>query len=158
VLGGALFGTKVALITAGMCTAVGSTNCYIISWTFGQTLVHQYFAEKLRWWKHQVAQHQHRLFSYIFVLRLTPIFPGWFLNIAAPHIGIPIGTFFVSTLCGILPTSFLYAQAGEALEKLSTGQDITVFTPVNVVMLVSVSVLVVVSNKFAPLQPRAHEA
>lgn len=65
---------------------------------------------------------------------------------AAPHVGIPLRTFFLATFCGILPTSFLYARAGDAIEKMATHQEIEVFTPANVAALVLISVLVLLPS------------
>lgn len=48
----------------------------------------------------KIQNHRHHLISYIFVLRLTPVFPGWFLNLSAAHVGIPLRTFAAGTVMG----------------------------------------------------------
>jgi uncharacterized membrane protein YdjX (TVP38/TMEM64 family) len=100
VLGGALFGTWVGLTAVCVCTAFGASTCYFLSWLFCGELVAQYLSERIRWWKEQVQEHRHHVVSYVFVLRLTPVFPGWFLNIAAAHVGIPVASFIVGTMMG----------------------------------------------------------
>ena len=84
------------------------------------------------------------MYSYIFILRLTPIFPGWFLNIAAPHVGIPLHIFAISTFVGVLPTTIIYSKAGETLAKLSSGNNVELFNVSNLIILVIIGVLAVV--------------
>jgi uncharacterized membrane protein YdjX (TVP38/TMEM64 family) len=50
--------------------------------------------------------------SYMMVLRLTPIFPFWLVNIAAPVFGVPLRTFAATTFFGIIPGTFVYASIG----------------------------------------------
>jgi uncharacterized membrane protein YdjX (TVP38/TMEM64 family) len=50
--------------------------------------------------------------SYMLVLRLTPIFPFWLINIAAPVFRVPLPVFALTTFFGILPATFVYASIG----------------------------------------------
>jgi len=52
--------------------------------------------------------------SYMFVLRLAPVFPFWAVNIAAGLLGVSTRNFLVGTLFGIVPGSFVYASIGAA--------------------------------------------
>ena len=36
----------------------------------------------------------------MFFLRLTPLAPNWFINVACPIIGVPLAPFFVASLLG----------------------------------------------------------
>ena len=41
------------------------------------------------------------IFSYMLFLRVTPFFPNWFINLASPHVGVPLGVFFIATFIGL---------------------------------------------------------
>ena len=52
--------------------------------------------------------------SYMFILRLAPVFPFWGVNIAAGLLGVSLRNFLIGTLFGIIPGSFVYASIGAA--------------------------------------------
>lgn len=56
-------------------------------------------------------------------LRITPLLPNWFINLASPIIGVPLAPFTVGTFFGVAPPSFIAIQAGQTLQNLtlSTG-------------------------------------
>lgn len=51
--------------------------------------------------------------SYMFILRLVPLFPFWLVNLAPAFLGVPLRTFAVSTFIGIIPGTFVYALVGD---------------------------------------------
>jgi uncharacterized membrane protein YdjX (TVP38/TMEM64 family) len=53
--------------------------------------------------------------SYLLVLRLIPIFPFWLVNIVPAFLGVPLRTYVLGTLVGIIPGSFVYASVGNGL-------------------------------------------
>ena len=57
-------------------------------------------------------------FFYILTLRLIPVTPFWLTNVAAALIAIPVPTFILATLIGILPPDFIYAGIGSGLDAL----------------------------------------
>lgn len=52
--------------------------------------------------------------SYMFILRLAPVFPFWGVNIAAGLLGVSLRNFLIGTFFGIIPGSFVYASIGGA--------------------------------------------
>eukprot|EP00124_Ichthyophonus_hoferi_P005479 Ihof_evm1s805 gene=Ihof_evmTU1s805 len=96
-LSGALFPFPMALFLVCLCTAIGATNCYYLSFAFGKDLVQAYFPEKLESWKRQLVSHQSSMLNYIIFLRITPFLPNWFINIAAPILDVKITPFFIGT-------------------------------------------------------------
>jgi len=52
--------------------------------------------------------------SYMFLLRLIPVFPFWAINIAAGVLGVSSRNFLIGTFFGIIPGSFVYASIGNA--------------------------------------------
>jgi len=56
-------------------------------------------------------------FGYLLVLRLTPIFPFWMVNIVPAFFNVRLGTFVAATAIGILPATYAYAYLGRGLES-----------------------------------------
>lgn len=46
--------------------------------------------------------HQDNLLYYMIFLRVTPLFPNWFINIAAPIVEVPFMNFWLGTFIGNL--------------------------------------------------------
>jgi uncharacterized membrane protein YdjX (TVP38/TMEM64 family) len=53
--------------------------------------------------------------SYLLVLRLVPLFPFFLVNLAPAFLGVPLSTYVVATLVGIVPGTFVYASVGAGL-------------------------------------------
>lgn len=64
--------------------------------------------------------------SYMFLLRLVPIFPFWAINIAAGVLGVSLRNFTMGTFFGIIPGGFVYASIGAAAGAVfAKGETIT---------------------------------
>lgn len=57
-------------------------------------------------------------FSYLLVLRLAPVFPFFFVNIAPALFNIPLRSFVAATFLGILPGTFAYAFLGQGVDSV----------------------------------------
>ena len=57
-------------------------------------------------------------FSYLLVLRLAPIFPFFFLNIAPALFNISLRSYVSATFLGILPGTFAYAFLGQSVDSV----------------------------------------
>nr|KAF7416731.1 hypothetical protein H0235_011262 [Vespula pensylvanica] len=80
-------------------------------------------AEKANEWTVMVAKHRDHLLNYMLFLRMTPLLPNWFINLASPVIGVPIIPFTVGTFFGVAPPSFVAIQAGQTLHNLTSSSD-----------------------------------
>jgi uncharacterized membrane protein YdjX (TVP38/TMEM64 family) len=54
-------------------------------------------------------------FSYLLVLRLIPAVPFWLCNIAAGFVPMPMKTYVVATVLGIIPSTVIYSSIGSGL-------------------------------------------
>ncbi|OJW46636.1 MAG: hypothetical protein BGO67_04935 [Alphaproteobacteria bacterium 41-28] len=115
ILGGFLFGPVVALIVIDLSATLGATFLFLtIKTTLGEV-----FQEKATpWIKKMEAGFQENAFSYLLSLRLVPIFPFWAVTMAAPFLNVPLRTFVLATLIGIIPGTFVYALLGNGLGAL----------------------------------------
>lgn len=56
---------------------------------------------------HQIEKHRANLFNYLLFLRISPLLPNWFINLASPLLSVPFNLFFFGTLIGIMPGTFI---------------------------------------------------
>jgi len=58
--------------------------------------------------------------NYLLFLRLVPLFPFFLINLAAGLTRLPLRTFVIGTMLGIIPGGFVYCNAGASLAKVTT--------------------------------------
>jgi len=63
-------------------------------------------------------------FSYLLFLRLVPLFPFFLVNLAPAFTTVPLRTYVLATLVGIIPGSFVFANLGQALGRLDSLQGL----------------------------------
>lgn len=54
-------------------------------------------------------------FVYLLILRLLPAVPFWLCNLVAGFVNIPLRTYVVATILGVIPSTFIYASIGSGL-------------------------------------------
>lgn len=130
VSGGFLFGFIFGGIYAVIGATLGATALFLIA----KTSLGDYLLAKAGGTIQKMQQgFSDNAMSYLFVLRLIPIFPFFLVNLAPAFLGVPLRIYLVATFFGIMPATFIYALAGSGLGSvLDQGKDITVsgiFTP-----------------------------
>ncbi|XP_036391030.1 transmembrane protein 41B-like [Megalops cyprinoides] len=123
ILSGYLYPFPLALFLVCLCSGLGASFCYMLSYLVGRPVVHRYLTEKAQKWSQQVDKHREHLINYIIFLRITPFLPNWFINITSPVINVPLGVFFLGTFFGVAPPSFVAINAGTTLYKLTTAGE-----------------------------------
>ncbi|HEU0014681.1 MAG TPA: TVP38/TMEM64 family protein, partial [Longimicrobium sp.] len=63
-------------------------------------------------------------FNYILFIRLVPVFPFWLMNLVPAFTPVSARTFFVATLIGIIPGSFVFVNLGESLGRIERPGDL----------------------------------
>ena len=81
-------------------------------------------------------------FSYLLFLRLVPLFPFFLVNIAPAFTSIPVSTYVLATLIGIIPGTFVYVNLGEALGHLDSLQGALSFNTLGALALLGLLALV----------------
>ncbi|KAG0270068.1 Transmembrane protein 41B [Actinomortierella ambigua] len=138
VLGGALFKFWVGFVVVSVSATVGALFCYFISYYIGHPIVEKYLSERIAKLKAKIDAKRNTLFFYFAFLRVTPLIPNWFMNVASPHLGIPVHIFFFGTYVGVVPNTIVSVQVGVALAKLASPEGITLLTPENIIMTIVV--------------------
>jgi len=62
--------------------------------------------------------------SYLLFLRLVPAFPFFLVNLASGITGIPLRTYALGTLVGILPGSLVFVNAGASLAAVENVRQV----------------------------------
>lgn len=94
-LSGALYGsTKGFLLIAGVST-IGACSCYGMSCLFGRPIAKAIWKQRLESFRAEVVRQKHDLLSYIIFLRVTPLLPNVFINVASPIVGVPFLDFLL---------------------------------------------------------------
>ncbi len=81
-------------------------------------------------------------FSYLLFLRLVPLFPFFLVNLAPAFTSIPVSTYVLATLIGIIPATFVYVNLGEALGHLDSLQGALSFNTLGALALLGLLALV----------------
>ncbi|KAF7253431.1 Transmembrane protein 41A [Varanus komodoensis] len=120
ILAGALFGPWMGLLLCSTLTSVGATCCYGLSNVFGKKIVIHYFPVKVAMLQRKVEENRNSLFFFLLFLRLFPMTPNWFLNLASPVLNIPVTQFFLSVFIGLIPYNFICVQTGSILSRITS--------------------------------------
>ncbi|KAJ3052801.1 Transmembrane protein 41A [Rhizophlyctis rosea] len=117
VLAGILFSVfPYGLPLISFLTALGSTFSYLLSQLFLGDFVQKW--SRIEYFRGQVERQRREggLFWWLVALRVFPLSPSWFLNLASPFVQIPIPHFFLSTLLGMIPFNYLEYTAEVVLD------------------------------------------
>lgn len=145
ILAGALFGVPIALPLVCVSVATGASICYLISKFLGVVLIAlPTWQRRVDAWKYTLAQHDDNLLSYLIVIRMMPLPPHNIVNILAPHLGIGLGTFWLSTAGGIFAVSVIHVTIGEKLDQMTSTDDFGLLSWRNAVLLGGVCVAVLI--------------
>lgn len=109
-LSGALYGSTRGFILIAIVSTLGSTSCYCMSKLFGRPVARAIWRERLDHFSSEVSRQNHDLLSYIIFLRVTPVLPNVFINVASPIVGVPLWEFFLGEWQS-LSVSLLVAHA-----------------------------------------------
>ncbi len=100
--------------------------------------------------------------SYMFILRLVPLFPFWLVNLVPAFLGVTVRSFVVGTFIGIIPGAFVYSLVGDgAGAVLAAGGDLNIgiiFEPRFLAPIVGLAVLACVPIVYKKVRDRKPSA
>jgi uncharacterized membrane protein YdjX (TVP38/TMEM64 family) len=117
--GGFLFGTWLGGASAWVGASIGATLIFLAARTaFGDLLR----ARTGSWLEKLAAGFRENAFSYLLVLRLTPVAPFFIVNVAPAFFDVKLRDYVLATMLGMIPGAFVYAAVGAGLRAaLETG-------------------------------------
>lgn len=110
--GGFVFGTWLG----GLYVVVGATLGALLIFLIARYALADFFRAKAGdAVKRMEAGFNANAMSYMFVLRLVPLFPFWLVNLVPAFLGVSVRTYVIGTFFGIMPGSLVYASIGNGL-------------------------------------------
>jgi uncharacterized membrane protein YdjX (TVP38/TMEM64 family) len=118
--GGLLFGWQVGAPATVIAATIGATILFLIAKTsFGESL-----ASKAGPWLAKLRDgFKENALSYLLFLRLVPLFPFVVVNLAPALLGVPLKTYVIGTLLGIIPGTVAFSVAGAGLGSVVEAQN-----------------------------------
>ena len=114
---GALFGAILGTVYANIAATIGATLAFLVTRYLLRDLVLGKFGSRLEGINRELEA---RGFNYLLFLRLVPVFPFFLINLAAGLTRLPLSTFFLATMLGIIPGGFVYVNAGASLAAVDS--------------------------------------
>jgi len=121
VASGFLFGVIPGAFYVSASATAGAVLAFLFArYAFGNWVQRSY-ADSLKKFNREITRHG---YSYLMVMRITPIFPFFLVNYLAGVTKMPLKTYVWTTFAGMLPGAFLYAFAGRQLGEINSLRDI----------------------------------
>jgi uncharacterized membrane protein YdjX (TVP38/TMEM64 family) len=114
---GSVFGTGVILLSA----TVGATLALLFARFILRDTLEKKYSKQVDKMNEGVTKNA---FQYLLFLRLVPLFPFFLVNLVLGLTRIPVRTFFIGSLVGMLPGTFVFANAGYQLSSITSLGDI----------------------------------
>ncbi|TDH38101.1 TVP38/TMEM64 family protein [Pseudohoeflea suaedae] len=128
IFGGFLFGWLVGGVVTAFAATLGASAVFLAARSaFGDVL-----RRKAGGFLNRLADgFEKDALSYLFVLRLAPVFPFFVVNIAPAFFGVPLRTYLIATFFGILPGTFAYSWLGQGVDSVlvsaaEAGREVSV--------------------------------
>jgi uncharacterized membrane protein YdjX (TVP38/TMEM64 family) len=151
IAGGFLFGSFVGTLYVNVGATSGATLAFLAARYLLRDWVEKKFGGRLGPIQEGFAKNA---FSYLITLRLIPVFPFFLVNLVSGLTRIRLGAFVLATSVGIIPGSFVYANAGRQLGTISSPGEIVSLPVLGAFALLGLLALVpVLYRKFAGTQP-----
>ena len=124
VTGGYLFGWLFGGFFAVISATIGACIIFLLT----KSLLRDFFKNKIINKKNILQKIEDGInnnsFSYLLFMRLMPIFPFVFVNIAPAILGIRFNIYAFTTFIGIIPGTLVYALLGEGASEVIISNDI----------------------------------
>jgi uncharacterized membrane protein YdjX (TVP38/TMEM64 family) len=114
---GAIFGALMGTVYANIAATIGATLAFLVTRYLLRDVIQDKFGGKLEGINRELET---RGFNYLLFLRLVPVFPFFLINLAAGLTRLPLRTFFLATMLGIIPGGFVYVNAGASLATIDS--------------------------------------
>lgn len=120
---GLLFGRWMGTLLIVISATIGATLIFLLV----RYLIADWAKERLQRNEQAVKlmdSFQADAFNYMLFLRLVPLFPFWLINLVPAFTPISSRTYIITTLIGIIPGSFVYANLGQALGQIENAEQL----------------------------------
>lgn len=150
--GGFLFGPYLGTLLNVTGATIGATIVFLFAAKLFGANVLERFGDKAR----QLGENiKANAWSYLLVLRLTPLFPFFLVNLVPAFVGVKLPVFVLTTLFGIIPGTAVFTLAGAGLGSvLDSGGAFSLSSILTTEVLVGLFGLAALSLAAIPLKKR----
>jgi uncharacterized membrane protein YdjX (TVP38/TMEM64 family) len=118
---GAIFGAVMGTLYVNIGATIGATLAFLVARYLFHDLIQNRFGARLEKLNKELEA---RSFNYLLFLRLVPVFPFFLINLGAGLTRMSLRTFFLGTMVGIIPGSFVFCNAGASLATITSISEI----------------------------------
>ena len=118
---GAIFGALLGTVWVNIGATTGAVLAFLLARTLLRDWVVHTFGNKMESLDKGLKE---SALSYLLFLRLVPLFPFFLINLACGITGLPMRTYVLGTMVGILPGSFVYANAGASIASINSLSEV----------------------------------
>lgn len=119
--GAVLFGILPAMLYVNVSATIGGSLAFIVSRKFLGAFFQAKFGQQLKKFNSDIDRYGK---NYLLTMRLIPVFPFFFVNIAAGMTKISLMTFVWTTSLGTIPGTFAYVYAGYNISNIGSSGDV----------------------------------
>ena len=114
---GALFGLGWGLLLVSFASSIGALLAFLVARYLARDLVQSHFGDRLEAINAGITRDGA---SYLFTLRLVPVFPFFLINLLLGLTSMPARSFYTVSQIGMLPGTLVYVNAGTQLGQLQS--------------------------------------
>ena len=118
---GAIFGVGMGTLYVNIGATVGATLAFLVARYLFHDVIQNKFGSRLEKINKELEAQG---FNYLLFLRLVPVFPFFLINLGAGLTKMPLRTYFLGTMVGIIPGSFVFCNAGASLATISSMSEV----------------------------------
>ncbi len=119
--GGALFGFLKGVIIVSFASTIGATIAFLVSRFLMKDTIQKKYGEKLKTINQGIEKDGA---SYLFTLRMLPVFPFFIINLLMGLTPIKTIVFYLVSQIGMLPGTAVYVNAGSQLSQIDSLKGI----------------------------------
>jgi uncharacterized membrane protein YdjX (TVP38/TMEM64 family) len=120
-LSGFVLGTLYGGISVVIGATIGATIIFLAGRSAAGDIIARKGGEKMARLEAGFAKNS---LSYLFILRLVPLFPFWLVNLAASAFRVPLKNYVIATFFGIMPGTFVYSSVGAGFSSITESADV----------------------------------
>jgi len=118
---GAIFGVLQGTVLVVTGATIGAILAFLVSRTLLRDWVLKKFGGRMERIDRGLRENG---LSYLLFLRLVPAFPFFLVNLACGVTGLPLRTYALGTLFGIIPGSLVFVNAGASLAAIESVRQV----------------------------------
>ena len=148
-LGGFLFGRWLGMIAIVISATAGATIIFLIA----RSALGTSLREKAGPLYNKIAANmESNAVGYMLFMRLVPLFPFFLVNIVPALFNVGLLPFVITTLIGIIPGTFVYANVGRELGTIDSLSDLA--SPESLIALTLLGLFALIPALFRQFKPR----